>query len=182
MGLRLALPIALAASLLALVLLGGPVAGATSRCGGKAVTIPGTDGNDRIKGTQGDDVIEAGAGADTIDGKGGDDRICGGEGFDTLVGGSGDDTLEPGGGDDVADGGAGSDTAVYARESKAVIVDLAKGSTIRAAGRDSLPSIENLTGSRFGDTLYGDGGPNVLRGGPGDDRLVGRGGEDTLLQ
>jgi Ca2+-binding RTX toxin-like protein len=82
----------------------------------------------------------------------------------------------------VVDGGPGEDTAVYAHEPAAVIVDLGKHSTLRSAGRDSLPSIENLTGSRFDDTLYGDDGPNVLRGGAGHDRLVGRGGEDTLLQ
>ena len=69
-----------------------------------------------------------------------------------------------------------------AHEPTAVTADLAKGSTIVSAGRDSLPSIENLTGSRFDDTLYGDGGSNVLRGGPGHDRLVGRGGDDALLQ
>ena len=63
-----------------------------------------------------------------------------------------------------------------------MIVDLRKHSTVEADGRDSLPSIENLTGSRFGDTLYGDSGPNVLRGGPGLDTLHGGGGKDTLVQ
>jgi Ca2+-binding RTX toxin-like protein len=82
----------------------------------------------------------------------------------------------------VVDGGPGSDTAVYAHEPAAVIVDLKMHSTVRAAGRDSLPSIENLTGSRFADKLFGDSAPNVLTGGPGDDKLVGRGGKDTIAQ
>ena len=57
-----------------------------------------------------------------------------------------------------------------------MIVDLKRHSTLESAGRDSLPSIENVTGSRFDDKLLGDAGPNVLEGGPGQDRLVGRGG------
>ena len=82
----------------------------------------------------------------------------------------------------MVDGGPGSDTAVYAHEPASVIVDLNKHSTLEAAGRDSLPSIENLTGSRFADKLLGDSRPNVLTGGLGKDRLVGRGGKDTLQQ
>jgi Ca2+-binding RTX toxin-like protein len=209
MRLRVAFPAAIAAALLAVPLLGGPGAAAAPGCGGKNVTIPGSEENDRLKGTKRPDVIEAGAGNDLIRGLGGNDTICGGEGddtilggagidtgeggpgndtigggagFDTLVGGSGDDALEPESGDDVVDGGPGSDTAVYADEPAAVIVDLGKNSTIQAKGRDNLPSIENLTGSRFDDALYGDSAANVLRGGPGKDRLVGRGGQDVLRQ
>ncbi len=64
-----------------------------------------------------------------------------------------------------------------------MIVDLAKNSTIKAQrAATTCPSIENLIGSRFDDALYGDSAPNVLRGGPGRDRLVGRGGGDALRQ
>ena len=38
---------------------------------------------------------------------------------------------------------------------------------------DILASIENVTGSRDGDVITGDGVPNVLKGGGGDDELVG---------
>ena len=102
----------------------------------------------------------------------GDDTIGGGTGFDTLVGGAGDDALEPEKGHDVVDGGPGSDTAVYSDEPAAVIVDLAKNSTIKASGRDNLPSIENLIGSRFDDALYGDSAPNVLRRRPGQGQAL----------
>jgi Ca2+-binding RTX toxin-like protein len=63
-----------------------------------------------------------------------------------------------------------------------VIVDLALNTTKISAGRDSLPSIENATGSSLADTLIGDTEPNVLRGGGGKDKLVGGGGKDSLLQ
>jgi Ca2+-binding RTX toxin-like protein len=46
--------------------------------------------------------------------------------------------------------------------------------------RDTLTSIENVTGSNFGDKLVGDDGNNVLTGLDGNDTLVGNGGNDTL--
>jgi Ca2+-binding RTX toxin-like protein len=46
--------------------------------------------------------------------------------------------------------------------------------------RDTLTSIENVTGSAFADRLTGDSGNNVLSGLAGDDQLVGGGGKDTL--
>ena len=45
---------------------------------------------------------------------------------------------------------------------------------------DILASIENVTGSRDGDVITGDGVPNVLMGGGGNDELVGGGEDDTL--
>lgn len=46
--------------------------------------------------------------------------------------------------------------------------------------RDTLTSIENVTGSAYGDRLVGNDGNNVLSGLAGDDQLVGAGGNDTL--
>jgi Ca2+-binding RTX toxin-like protein len=48
------------------------------------------------------------------------------------------------------------------------------------AARDTLTSIENLTGSAFGDRLTGDGLANRLVGLGGGDELRGNGGDDTL--
>jgi Ca2+-binding RTX toxin-like protein len=46
--------------------------------------------------------------------------------------------------------------------------------------RDTLASIENVTGSNFGDKLVGDGASNVLSGLVGNDQLIGGAGNDTL--
>jgi TolB protein len=70
------------------------------RCGGRAVTILGDQGPDKIKGTKKPDVIAAFGGKDTILGRGGRDRICGGAGKDRISGG---------GGDDICAGGKGRD-------------------------------------------------------------------------
>jgi hypothetical protein len=71
------------------------------KCGGRAVTISGSDVRDVIKGTAKPDVIWAGGGNDKVLGKKGNDRICGGPGKDKLIGGAGKrDLLKGGGGKD----------------------------------------------------------------------------------
>ena len=112
-------------------------------------------------------------GDDTIFGMGGDDWIYGRDGNDILQGGDGADLLF--GGDDI-------DTAVYSDSPVGVIVDLSTGHGYQGTAKgDLLYSIENVTGSLFGDDiLSGDSNDNVLSGLGGDDVLEGRGGADTL--
>src|SRR5262245_57719024 len=108
----------------------------------------------------------------TLEGDSGANRLTGGLVNDTLIGR---------GGDDVLDGSGGSDTASYAQASAGVTVDLAViGPQSTGEGSDTLISIENLTGSAFGDTLKGTSGDNVFIGGAGDDTFFGRGGNDRF--
>ena len=44
-----------------------------------------------------------------------------------------------------------------------------------------ISEIENITGSKFNDTLQGDNGDNRLDGGAGNDTLIGNAGNDTLV-
>ncbi len=81
-------------------------------CGGKAVTIRGTEGIDNIIGTSGPDVIAGLGGNDTINGNSGNDIICGNMGNDTLYGGIGNDRIYGGGGNDKLFGDAGNDTLI----------------------------------------------------------------------
>lgn len=46
---------------------------------------------------------------------------------------------------------------------------------------DILAVIENLTGSRYADSLSGDANANILRGGAGNDMLAGADGDDELF-
>lgn len=89
-------------------------------CGGKDVTILGTNGPDILNGKvrtksqnvlffPPSDVILGLGGDDTINGGSGNDTICGGDGNDTILGGSGDDVLFGGNGVDSLDGGDGTD-------------------------------------------------------------------------
>ena len=69
----------------------------------------------------------------------------------------------------------GIDTASYAASKTAVNVDLqAHTSSGGDAAGDTLTSVENLTGSSYGDKLTGDAGNNALNGGAGADLTSGR--------
>ncbi|WP_371766852.1 DUF4347 domain-containing protein [Massilia sp.] len=136
--------------------------------------------------------IHTGGGADIIQlsdqggyvfARGGNDRITGGNGSDTFIGGSGNDTL---------DGGAGRDTANYMDDTYdgtvnvavtglGVKVNLATGiATDNWGHTDTLLNIEDVSGSRFGDTITGNAADNNLRGEDGNDTLSGDAGNDWL--
>lgn len=120
-----------------------------------------------------DDQFDGSSYGDAIFGGPGDDRLNGLGGNDTLVGGSGADILR---------GGSGFDTADYSGSTLGLLIDMIVPSrnTGDAAG-DMLISIELIKGSEFADDLRGDGLPNILDGGRGDDWLMGRDGDDTLV-
>ena len=158
---------------------------------------------------------------DILVGNGQANALTGMVGNDLLWASSGDDLLTGGPGADRLVGGAGLDTASWAGSSEAVTVRLhslaaaggdAQGDTFESlvdvaytdangvAQTDSLPDIENLTGSAHNDILAGDrrdndidggagndtlyggpgGGDDEISGGPGHDRIFGGQGDDTL--
>ena len=100
----------------------------------------------------------------------------------TITGNSRSNTLLSTVGDDVIDGGAGIDTVSYTKATVAVKVTLASNAAqdTGGAGIDTLISIENLTGSRYNDTLTGDDAANRINGGSGKDTLTGNAGNDVL--
>ena len=80
-------------------------------------------------------------------------------------------------------GGAGNDTVSYQSSKRAVTANLEKdqaGGYDGHAKGDSYSSIENLTGSNWGDILVGDGKANVLKGLKGSDWLIGGDGKNTI--
>ena len=170
-----------------------------------ADTMDGADGNDSLDGGEGNDSLAGGAGFDTIYGgigndhiNGGNnaDRLYGGDGNDSMFGGKSADLLDGGNGDDVLFGqvgndslygGNGMDTADYGA-GDAVTVNLSLGgggSTVSVVGvfngTDALLSIENVIGSAFADSIFGDLGVNVLTGGTGNDTLSASDGADTIF-
>jgi len=138
--------------------------------------------NDEIVGTNAADKLNGGPGQQAIYGLGGADVLRGHDGPDLLSGDGGADVLFGGAGRDQLFGGGGNDTASYAAANRPVKVSLMKtGFQNTGEGADLLRSIENLTGSRHGDKLDGDGGANVLRGLGGNDRITGLGGKDRAF-
>ena len=109
------------------------------------------------------------------------DDLIGSACNDVLIGSFVANMIEGGGGADTLNGGAGLDTASYARDSVGVIVSLDSGAASGGdAAGDVLSNFENLRGGLGNDALVGDGAGNVLWGGAGIDTLTGQGGDDTL--
>jgi Ca2+-binding RTX toxin-like protein len=157
------------------------------------IGIPGLSTFENLTGTDaaGGDDLTGDIGANIIRGLGGADAIHGGDGNDELIGGKGGDVLR---------GGDGVDLANYEDSFEGVDVSLASGNGFGGTAEgDNLKSIfatsdiENLKGSKYGDTLTGNGENNLidpylssfpvdtLLGGTGKDIVDGGGGTDTLF-
>jgi Ca2+-binding RTX toxin-like protein len=133
------------------------------------------------------------SGIENVTGTGRDDTLTGSSGSNVLKGGGGNDVLTGGLGSDTLDGGADIDTASYASNSGAIYADLGgnyvgeyavttgtvTGAEVRLS-LDTLASIENITGSAFGDRIYGSGVDNIFSGGAGNDIIYGEGGNDRI--
>ena len=161
----------------------------------------GNAGNNLLDGGSGADLLVGGAGNDTYvvdnagdeiveDSAGGVDTVRSsmsltlGAGLENLVllgstnltatGNAGANVLSGNGGRNVLDGAGGIDTASYANALAGVRGGLDKAGlqSTGGAGADRLISIENLTGSKYADTLHGNAGDNVLDGGLGIDTLT----------
>jgi Ca2+-binding RTX toxin-like protein len=106
-----------------------------------------------------------------------------GDGKISITDGTSNDTLIGTDGGDYLDGVGGNDTVSYATASSAVTVDLAltAAQDTIGAGVDKLANIDNIIGSVFNDTLYGDGNANVLNGGGNADIMDGKNGSDTYV-
>lgn len=157
--------------------------------------LSGDDGDDQLDGGGGEDLVLFGRipvpvsvdlATGSAVGQGTDELVDvevvqGSRLDDTLVGGPADDVLVGNLGDDEIDGGSGEDTALFADVVGPVEVDLRAGTVVgEASGDDLLTGIEDLVGTRQGDTLRGDDAANHLDGGAGDDLLVGLEGADLL--
>ena len=118
---------------------------------------------------------------DILIGSGGFNSIHGGGGDDQIFGLGDDDFLDGGEGADYLDGGDGYDWLDYSDSASGITVNLTTGTgTGGEAEGDTYYSIEQVSGSKFGDTLIGDANANTLDGGEGADMLFGSGGQDIL--
>ncbi|MBL4645737.1 MAG: hypothetical protein JKY99_04690 [Rhizobiales bacterium] len=109
------------------------------------------------------------------------DALIGNSGDNILQGLGGMDFLEGGAGADTILGGVGSDFIVYSSSESAIYIDLGNGIAFGGdADGDRFIEIENIVGSAFDDTLYGDEYDNILEGGAGADYINGRDGLDTV--
>ena len=148
-------------------------------------TQPLQPGGVTITGTSASDIVSpsrtvAGqplptAGADTIYGQGGNDSLDGGAGADLLDGGPGGDTFYvDNSGDRVVEAaGAGSDTV----RSSVTLTLPANVERLVLTGSQAIDG----HGTNSADRLIGNGQPNLLDGGAGDDWIEGGSGADRLF-
>jgi hypothetical protein len=127
------------------------------------------------------------AGGDVVHGGNGSDVIARFSGpaptADRIYGGGGDDTIWLAPTDDgtIISGGSGTDT-VNGGDGGPVDMSLDGVANDGAAGQHNnvLPDVENLRGGDGDDVLIGDNGPNQILGGRGNDHIVGGWGVDRL--
>lgn len=132
------------------------------------VGVFGSEQGDILRGNGQPNLLYGFAGDDQINGNGGGDL-----GFpDFYRGGSGNDTF--------TGSSAGVDEVVFTDAQQAMTVDLQTG-TATGEGTDVLNEIDSVTGSTFGDTLNGSSEDNGFAGGPGNDVIDGRAGDDTVI-
>ncbi|MEL7451853.1 MAG: calcium-binding protein, partial [Pseudomonadota bacterium] len=130
----------------------------------------------------GDDMISGNAGVNVLNGNGGSD---------SLFGEGGDDTLITDGLDVVLDGGEGVDTIDLSGISEGVTVDLDTNTPMPGPATETgqltvgsnttvLTDIENVIGTAFNDTLFGNNELNDIDAGAGDDIVHTFAGADTV--
>ena len=143
--------------------------------------IRGSTSGDIIFGSAGRNQIIGDGGNDVITTVGGNDVVWGDAGNDILTGSADGETFTGGTGADQIDGAGGTDWAWYADATEGVAVSLLTGTgTAGEAAGDTLLNIEYLLGSEFDDVLEGSDVVNQIRGGGGDDRIIGHKANDIL--
>src|SRR5262249_30777450 len=147
--------------------------------------IPGTGSSENLTGTNGDDIISGLGGADRLHGRGGADVLDGGFDNDHLVGGPGDDTMRGGAGNDICYVDS-TDEQVIEQDDEGTdlvisSVDFTLGDNIEKLILTGTGNIDG-TGNALGNTICGNAGINVLRGGGDDDFYVVQNAGDQVIE
>jgi serralysin len=122
-----------------------------------------------------------GSGDDTISGNWVGNSLTGNAGDDDLFGFDGDDVIYGGLGADYADGGNGNDMMSYQFDGGPVDIDLLLGKTVEGNGEiDTFVSMEDATGTAWGDRIRGSDASNLVYGYLGNDQIDGGAGNDVL--
>ncbi len=154
--------------------------------------LTGNERNNKLWGGDGEDELDGGKGSDTLEGGAKADRLDGGTEVAVAVEG-----IEPDGvADTLSYASSDSDDGVNGVKVNLDTLDFSGGHAegdqdIGAMEYDhdrdpdtdpkDVSSFENVTGSRYDDTLTGDHRMNTLKGGDGDDTLSGGAGADELI-
>jgi Ca2+-binding RTX toxin-like protein len=169
--------------------------------------LVGLFGGDYLSGGEDDDHLDGGFQSDTLSGDDGKDTLEGASGDDTFIGGAQGDNMSGGLGNDLfsdydvadyngdtIDGGLGTDTmhlSLYGADSGIDFTAQDAVETVNLYGAEihdieqyqiegSDSGADKLTGGRWNDTFFGNGGDDNLDGAGGADYLNGGDGNDTV--
>lgn len=125
--------------------------------------------------------LKATYGENEVNGNSANNTLYGTAGADHIRAAGGNDIIYSMGGRDIIDGGDGTDTVSYLLAASGVRVGLASGrvSDDGDGSSDTLIDIENIVGSNFADSIFGDDS-NTLSGGGGNDKLFVYSGTNTI--
>ncbi|GHC44900.1 CAP domain-containing protein [Neogemmobacter tilapiae] len=148
-----------------------------------AVTLTGSESNNRLWGNIANNTLNGQGGNDTLFGGSGQDKLYGGDGNDSLLGQDGDDTLWGDAGDDTLDGGNGTSTLNGGDGDDRLLGQKGHDRLNGEAGHDYLSGSlgnDTMSGGEGNDMLIGGDGNDDLSGGVGDDELFGGNGDDSI--
>ena len=156
--------------------------------------LEGGPGMDIIYGGGGPDEIWGGCKTDptcdsspnSLHGGEGDDSLHGADSasYDYLAGDAGNDLLDGGLGHDNLYGGDGIDLADYSKRTAPIVASLDGTANDGQPGENDFIAgdVEGVQGGSGNDTLYGGFlSSSILKGGDGDDTLIGYAGADLLM-
>ncbi|GAB6051514.1 hypothetical protein JCM17960_03340 [Magnetospira thiophila] len=148
--------------------------------------LRGGSDNDTLYGEGGDDTLEGGSGTDAVYGGDGNDTFnvsSNVENNEIFDGGDGNDRIYAAGTSLVMDNFLGTNTAeTFEGDGALTISDFGfSASTFDFRGIDAFVGVEAIDAGNYNDIIYGtDSADPILRGGSDNDTLYGEGGDDIL--
>jgi Ca2+-binding RTX toxin-like protein len=159
-----------------------------------SVVLLGGEDDDSLTGDETEDTLVDGAGNDSVEAGPGDDAVPNNGGADVLHAGPGEDLFISNAvcDGDLLDGGPDRDNANWANFGSPVSIDMQAGraglvgssqapSCPDASLLTRLEAIEDTEGTKLGDVMVGDDGPNQLLGRLGPDTYRAGAGNDVIL-
>jgi Ca2+-binding RTX toxin-like protein len=150
----------------------------------------GTEASETLEGSEDADQIDALGGDDTLHGNGADDVLRGGEGGDTSYGNLGDDRHFGGPGQDfLSEGGPEGEDFMAGGDGNDEMEGGGEADTLTGGSGNERGAVETRATRRRGDVscfrgfcaeMFGDEGPDTLKGGEGKDYMEGEQGRDVL--
>lgn len=137
-----------------------------------------------IIGSSHEDTLAVAGAYGTLRSGGGNDTLTGWKNADTLIGADGyAEIINPGDGSDTIQFGTGGGELNFDSSTRAAVIDMIDGTFVFGDQFDTVTGdFERLVGTKYGDSIKGTEGADIIDGGSGSgyDVIYGRAGGDTI--